>query len=444
MLLELSPTRLHFVCRTYLNFGYDIVKDIFEDTKDLDDYLNQNIDLLIEQNLLEIIAELGEGHRTIFDKHLEKNKALLKPILLELSPTRLYFVYRTYLNLAYNIIKDFFEFIDVLDDYLCANNNYKLLIYNQLLIPIAKLGAGHKTILLDHYKKNKRSLKPLLLELTPTKLLFVYLAYKNHLKYDIVKDIFEDAKDLDDYLKNNEGYKFQHDDLLRTIMEMGDEHKQVLEKYNVSNYFFYTKPTINSFRVNQQYIHQFWSKKHTFDVDHIKNNRFYFDGVSWSSLQSFVSIIKDNMTEENRQQTVIMVKTIIDMVLAKENALSYATAKELSYFYYNIASVDETIFQKLTENHLVQTDIKRRLEVSPYSVRDLYLFDLFYSQSWCKDILETRIVNADNAQQEIIKTWHDELVKKLRDQGKDITSGSLLDYIHRNPAFQGSFPEDRA
>jgi hypothetical protein len=58
--------------------------------------------------------------------------------------------------------------------------------------------------------------------------------------------------------------------------------------------------------------------------------------------------------------------------------------------------------------------------------------------------LETRIVNADNAQQEIIKTWHDELVKKLRDQGKDITSGSLLDYIHHNSAFQGSFPEDRA
>ena len=433
---------LSYLFKNYLN--YNIVKDIFEDTKDLDVYLNQNKNLLIKDDLLKIIVELGEGHRTIFDKHLEKNKALLKPILLELSPTRLYFVYRTYLNLAYNIIKDFFEFIDVLDDYLCANNNYKLLIYNQLLIPIAKLGAGHKTILLDHYKKNKRSLKPLLLELTPTKLLFVYLAYKNHLKYDIVKDIFEDAKDLDDYLKNNEGYKFQHDDLLRTIMEMGDEHKQVLEKYNVSNYFFYTKPTINSFRVNQQYIHQFWSKKHTFDVDHIKNNRFYFDGVSWSSLQSFVSIIKDNMTEENRQQTVIMVKTIIDMVLAKENALSYATAKELSYFYYNIASVDETIFQKLTENHLVQTDIKRRLEVSPYSVRDLYLFDLFYSQSWCKDILETRIVNADNAQQEIIKTWHDELVKKLRDQGKDITSGSLLDYIHRNPAFQGSFPEDRA
>ena len=443
MLFKFSPIRLYFVCRTYLNLGRDIVKDIFEDTKDLDDYLNQNIDLLIEQNLLDIIAELGEEHRTIFDKHLEKNKTLLKPMLFKLSPTRLYFVYRTYLNLAYNIIKDFFEFIDVLDDYLCANNNYKLLIYNQLLIPIAKLGAGHKTILLDHYKKNKRSLKPLLLEFNPTKLLFVYLAYKNYLKYDIVKDVFEYAKDLDDYLKNNEGYKFQDDDFLRTIMEMGDEHKHVLEKHNAYSYFFYSKPIKNGFRINHGLIYQFW-KKHTFDVNRIKNNRFYFDGVSWSYLQRFVSIIRDSMTEENRQQSINIVKTIINVVLAKENALSYATAKELSYFYYNIASVDETIFQKLTENHLVQTDIKRRLDASSYSVRDLYLFDLFYSQSWCKDILVSRILNADNAQQKIIKAWHDEFMKKLKDQGKEITSGSLLDYIHCNPVLQSSFPEDRA
>jgi hypothetical protein len=139
-----------------------------------------------------------------------------------------------------------------------------------------------------------------------------------------------------------------------------------------------------------------------------------------------------------------MVKTIIDMVLAKENALSYATAIDLSFFYYNIASVDETIFQKLTENHLVQTDIKRRLDASSYSVGDLYLFDILFSQSWCKDILETRIVNADNAQREIIKIWHDELVNKLNNQGKEITPGSLLDYIHRNPILQSSFPEDRA
>jgi hypothetical protein len=93
---------------------------------------------------------------------------------------------------------------------------------------------------------------------------------------------------------------------------------------------------------------------------------------------------------------------------------------------------------------LVQTDIKKRLEVSSYSVGDLYLFDILFSQSWCKDILVSKIVNADNAQQEIIKTWHDELVKKLRDQGKEITSGSLLDYIHHNHVFQGSFPEDKA
>lgn len=311
MLLESGPTRLSFVYKAYLNLGYDIVKDVFEDTKDLDDYLNHNKNILIHNVLLEIIAELGEGHKTILNKHLEKNKALLKPILLKLSPTKLYFVYRTYLNLGYDIVKGIFGFIDDLDDYLCANNNYKLLIYNQLLIPIAKLGAGHKMILLDHYEKNKVLLKPMFLELSPTELFFVYLAYKNHLKYDIVKDVFEDAKDLDDYLKKNEGCKFPRIDFLRAIMDLGDVHKQVLEKYNDFDHFFYTKPINNGFRINQGLIHQFWSKKHTFDVSRIKNNRFYFDGVSWSYLERFVSIIKDSMTEENRQQSVNIVNTII-------------------------------------------------------------------------------------------------------------------------------------
>ena len=150
------------------------------------------------------------------------------------------------------------------------------------------------------------------------------------------------------------------------------------------------------------------------------------------------------MTTENRQQSVNMVKTIIDMVLTEGNALSYATAIDLSYFYNNIASVDETIFQKLAENHLVQTDIKKRLEASSYSAGDLYLFDLFFSQSWCKEKLEPRILNADNGQQKIIKAWHDGFVKKLKDQGKEITPERLLDYIHHNPILQSSFPEDRA
>lgn len=432
--------------KNYLAPTHDIVKDIFEDAKDLDDYLgiNYNYKLLFYHKHITPIAELGEEHRNILINHYGKSKALLKPMLIKLSPTKLFFVYRTYLNFGYNIVKDIFEFIDDLDDYLRANNNYKLLIDTRLLISIAKLGAGHRTILLYHYEKNIVLLKPLLLGLNLTTLFFAFLTYKNYLKYDIVKDIFKDAKDLDDYLRNYEGYKFQDDDLLRTILELGDKHKQVLEKHNAYSYFFYSKPTNNGFCINQGLIGQFWSKKLTFDVSRIKNNRFYFDGVSWSYLQRFVSIIKDSMTEENRQQSINMVKTIIDMVFAKENALSYATAIDLSYFYYNIALVDETIFQKLTENHLVQTDIKRRLEASPYSVRDLYLFDFFFSLSWCKEKLEPRIQNADNAQQKIIKAWHDELVKKLRHRGEEITSGSLLDYIHHNPVFQSSFPEDKA
>ncbi len=136
------------------------------------------------------------------------------------------------------------------------------------------------------------------------------------------------------------------------------------------------------------------------------------------------------MTEENRQQSISMVQTIIEMVFTKENALFYALASDLAYFYYNTASIDEGIFQELKDNDLVRTDIERRLKASSYEAGDLYLFDLFFLQSWCKAELGPRIQNADKAQQKIINEWHNEFMKKLKDRGDEITSGTLLDYIH--------------
>ena len=348
------------------------------------------------------------------------NKDWLIPLFLNKSRVTFYFVFKIFKNhLNYDIVRDMFENAKDLDDYLNNNKNYKILVRYQLLDTIAQLGAEHKTILIKNKDKYISLLKPMLLNFTLKRLALTYKVYMKHFNINIIEDVFKDAQDLDDYLKNKEGYKFKNinNDLLGAFMELGNEHKQVLDKYNVYHYFFYTKPIENGFRISDYIIFQFWIKKCIFDVSRIKNNRFYFNGVSWSYLERFVSIIKDSMTEENRQQSVNMVKTIIDMVLAKENALSYATAIDLSFFYYNIASVDETIFQKLTENLLVQTDIKRRLEASSYSVRDLYLFGLF---------------------------WHDELVKKLGNRGEEITPGSLLDYIHHNPVLQSSFPEDRA
>ena len=148
------------------------------------------------------------------------------------------------------------------------------------------------------------------------------------------------------------------------------------------------------------------------------------------------------MTEDNRQQSISMVKSIIRMVLAKENALSYATSVDLGYFYFNIASIEETLFQDLKENIIVRQDIERRLETYPYNVRDLSLFGFFFDQPWCKAKLEPRIINADEAQQKIINEWHDEVLKRLADRGDEITPGSLLDYIHHNTGLVNPLPEN--
>lgn len=431
--LGLSTIRLGFlynVFKSHLN--KNIVKDIFGDSKDLNDYLTANNNLILDSLLVNAISKLGDRHRYYIKICYEAIRDRLKPLILRLSPTKLSFLYQTFKShLNINVVNEIFQDSKDLDDYLKVSNHYKILKEYKLYINIVKLGDTHKAVLIEHYEKNKASLKPLFLGLPPIMLTYIYIAYNNHLNTNIVKDVFNDLEDLESYLKANDLKAFQQDDVLSAIGNLSDAHKQVLDKHNAfDNFFYQTKPTNNGFRVGRNYILKCWSKKLIFDVSHIKSNRFYFDGVSWSDLQKFVFVIKENMTEVNRYQSITMVKSIIDLVLAKDNSLSYASAKDLSYFYYSIASVDETIFQELKDNNSVRTDIEMRLCASFYNADDLYLFDLFFSQSWCKTLLELRIQNADQTQQRIITSWHDDLVEKIKKRGKKIISGSLLDYIH--------------
>lgn len=445
ILLGFSPTRLVFIFKTIKkHLEINILKDIFEDTKDLDNYLNASQNSKGFVYLLIPIINLGDRHKAILVEHYEKNKDLLKPFLRVSSLTTLVFNYKEFKKkLNINLFKDIFEDSKSLDDFLNANQNYKALSDNSLLISFSKLGARHRTILIKQYEKNKDKLKSILLGYSPTSLVFTYKVYRNHLNINIVKDLFTDLDALVDYLKKHDIRAFLQDDVLKAIQRLGFEHQQLLNKYSAFDHFFYpTRATKNSFRIGPQYIDQFWSKKQTFDVCQIKDNRFCLDGVSWVYLHKFVAIIKNSMTEDNRQQSISMVKSIIRMVLAKENALSYATSVDLGYFYFNIASIEETLFQDLKENIIVRQDIERRLETYPYNVRDLSLFGFFFDQPWCKAKLEPRIINADEAQQKIINEWHDEVLKRLADRGDEITPGSLLDYIHHNTGLVNPLPEN--
>lgn len=439
---------LSFVYKVYeTNLNINIVKDIFEDPKDLGDYLKAHLSIdfmgSFMYELFVPIINLSSRHKAFLMKYYKKNKNLLKPMFLRLSRTSLFFAFEAYMNhLKIDIVKDIFEDTKDLDDYLKAHQNISRYDY-RLFAPIINCGTAHKKILIDYYENNKDMLKPTLCRLSPISLFRVYYAYKSRLDINIVKDLFTDLDALKKYLETYDIRAFQEDGVLKAIEQLGDEHKQLLYKYNAFDHFFYSKKsTINNFRVGPAFILSCWAKKRNFDVRQIRDNKFYLDGVTWANLEKFVSLIERNMTEENRQQSISIVKTIIRLVFAKKNALSYASAKNLSFFYYSIASVDKADFQKLVENNTVHKDIERRIEAFSYSMDELYLFDHFFNQSWCKATLEPKILNADKAQKKIIKKWHDEFLKKLADRGREITSESLLDYIHHNLGLANSLSED--
>jgi len=433
VILGLEPTplgHLHTVFKKHLKkyLKYDCFEDIFKDPNDLDKYLSANYQVFQNNQLITAISKLGSAYKEMLRKHYEANKNLLKPLFLGCSPTTLIFNYKTInKQLNINIVKDIFKDPDDLDQYLSAN--YKVFMNHQLIMAINKLGNTHNEVLKKHYDANKNLLKPLFLGLSPTNLTYIYIAFWDYLYYNIVIDIFGNYKDLEKYLRDNGDKQFVQDDALKAINELGDEHKRILERNNAFNYFFYSFPQ-KGFRIGEGYIYKCWIEIHPFDVKRIKNNRFYLDGVPWAYIHKFVYVINRDMTEETRQQSVDIVEAIIRIVLAKKNALSYASAKDLSYFYANVTAVDETIGRKLLEEASVRVDVENRLAAPSYTVGDLYLFDLFFSQLWCKAILEPRIINADNEQKKIIKTWHDELMTKH--QGKEITQGSLWEYVHQN------------
>ena len=439
IILSRSPGILSYLVGVFNEFKY-IIRDIFNDPKDLDNYLNANYNyriLYYNPRLLGMDC-LKKEHQVILFKHYIKNKVHLKSLFLKLNPIQLEFLFVFFnRHLNCNIIVDVFGDPNDLYTYLNTNNkNYRILCSTDAIAAICKLGEEHKKILTGSYNKNRNTLKRYFLRQKPQKLTYVYEAYKDYLNHNIIHDIFEDPKDLDIYFKEIGDYRFHKDDVLKAIQDLGDDYNQVLVKYNVFDCFFYSKG--KGLRIDSEYIDYFWQNKDEvhFDVCRIINQKFYLngvsfylDGVSWDYLQKLVFLIKYNMKKDNWQQSVDMVNTIVSIVLGKSSFMLSATAKDLSYFCYNIASVDRGIANKLMQEECVIADIKRRLENTTYSVDDLNLFGFFYQQPWCKEKLESRILNADSEQQKIINEWREGLLKRLKKRGEENTTGTLLAFI---------------
>ena len=430
--LGLSATRLHFLYRIYKkNMDINIVEDAFEDPVDLEEYLSVNNRVLSFEKLLHASADFDDEFKLIIKHQYENNKDLLKQDFFKRNPIQLHFLYRFYKKkLDINIVESVFEDPVDLEEYLSANK--KALIDPHLLRTIADLGDGFKLILEKQYENNKESLKQDFCKVSPTLFTFLYKFYKNSLGIDIVSDIFCAVRDVEDYMENNVVEEFQYDDVLVSIRKLGESHKQVLDKYGAFDHFFYTNSSSKErYCICPEGIYTLSNpklKKHI-DYKRIKKNGFYLDGVSWGHMATFIYVIGRDMNNENHQLSIEMVNELIKIVLDKEKSLSYATSSDLSYFYYNITAVDKDIANNLMRRECVIADIKRRLESTTYSVDDLNLFGFFYQQPWCKEKLESRILNADSEQQKIINEWREGLVRRLEKRGEGKTSGTLLAFI---------------
>ena len=378
--LELSPVQLLFIYR-FFKSDLNIFKDIIKNLKDLYDYLKINDKVFHQAEFIEEISDLGEEYKRVLIDYFEHNIDRLKPSFLELSPVKLYFIYRYFNNyLKHNIFKDIFKDPKDLYDYLKTNE--KAFNQNNVLEAVCGLGETYKSVLIDYYKQNTDRLKLSFLKINPVSLSYVYLFFIGHFNYNIIKDIFKDIKDLDDYLKTN--CSRLNDIIIRAIGDLGDEYKLVLENYKVNrhgyNYFFSTPK--NDYCISGQKIDYYKDSNTPFDITRFENNSFYFYKIDWYDLQRFVKIIHKNMNDDNRQRSIEMVDAIILIVLDKKHSLSYAKAGDLSYFYSNIASVDEELYEKLISNQAVIKDIKYRLSSQKFSLDDLRLFSHFYNEDW--------------------------------------------------------------
>ena len=379
---ELGPARLFFIYRFFKN-DLNILEDIFKDPSDLCDYLRNNNKVFQTQHILEAFSDLGEEHKHVLIDYYKQNIDRLKLSFLELSSTILVFVYKAFKkHLKHNILEDLFEDSKDLDDYLKAN--YKVFLDSDLLSAIGDLEGENKQILLNNYKQNIDRLRPSFLKLSPTRLIHIYLFFNVRLNHNIIEDIFkkDPPKDLDDYLKAN--CNKLNDTIIRAIGDLGDEYKLVLEKYKVNRhgYDFFFSTAKNGYCVSGNRIDFLKDSNTPFDVTCIENNSFYLYRIDWYDMQRFVKIIQKNMNDDNRQRSIEMVEALIQIVLDKIYSLFLAKARDLFYFYANIASVDKNLFENLINEKFVIIDIKYRLSRKKYSLDDLRLFSLFYNEEW--------------------------------------------------------------
>ena len=318
--------------------------------------------------------------------------------------------------------RELFHFL--IEELIDENNKWFIKIIERLnpafvLFFFSSYGDSNKSKnRFDFYLSNKGVFKKAILNLNRGQCGLLYRGFKKYYNYyNFINDIFENTNDLLYYLNTSSG---RAGGLLRDIVKISSEHKNIIEKYrrnkhdeNEKNHFgcFNSEvQLIKAKRIDRAFVKQFY---HFEDVSQkissLLRYGFYFYNLSWRSLGKFTHKIRKNYEYSYDERCIQLTEKIVTEVLIQKECIKYSTDEELSLFLRSIYYIDEAIFNKVVKEEYVIEDIKKRIQAFSYKDAELYLLGHFAFAEWCIPQIKTLILQADNNQKNRLIEWYNKV-----------------------------------
>lgn len=316
---------------------------------------------------------------------------------------------------------------------------------------------------------NIDTLRPYILELSPSLLTRLCSGLENHLKYkpeEIYSNIFNNPADLRNYLAhwsaiyNVTGLRhFFFTTKSRRIIKA--KHALVCEEFHNSNkqkrnneqsydFVFIKEKDQKNLISNASFLKYDEYNKTEFQhfISKLSTEGFYINELNWRQLNLFLRKMGDCIDEAHIKSFQQVANTLVEMIIDKDNvffekpnAFEKISSAHLSHFLFNLSRVDDNLYNVIILNDKIIETVKQKLDKLETITIDeiidyLYLFSYFYSQPWCEARMNNFIDKANEEQQSRTKEWHDKIMAKLYNNEEQIEKDSLLAYIHNKPFIQ--------
>jgi len=316
---------------------------------------------------------------------------------------------------------------------------------------------------------NIDTLRPYILELSPSLLTRLCSGLENHLKYkpeEIYSNIFNNPADLRNYLAhwsaiyNVTGLRhFFFTTKSRRIIKA--KHALVCEEFHNSNkqkrnneqsydFVFIKEKDQKNLISNASFLKYDEYNKTKFQhfISKLSTEGFYINELNWRQLNLFLRKMGDCIDEAHIKSFQQVANTLVEMIIDKDNvffekpnAFEKISSAHLSHFLFNLSRVDNNLYNVIILNDKIIETVKQKLdELETITIDEiidyLYLFSYFYSQPWCEARMNNFIDKANEEQQSRTKEWHDKIMAKLDNNEEQIEKDSLLAYIHNKPFIQ--------